>query len=568
MPLVGYETGRIRSPSESLSEQLSGGVIVRLPREWTVQGEYSLGRSNSNYQYPRDLLTTDGMAALIDGRLDPLSDVNAYPLDFSAFYPGESGRRRSGEFAGERKNATLRVSGPLLQLPGGPLRLAALLERREQFTEDRVGGYYGGTDTPTFTYYPEVGSGTDSGYAEINAPLVSAANARPGLLGLDLRASYRYDSTTTRTRPLEESSVPVSSLDGPFPQLPFQTNSVTGNQYTLGFRYTPVESVMLRVSYGEGILPPTPSQLSLSDVSFLAFILCLNLDPKRGGLPVNIATIERYFGSGSLLLRPEHSASWSGGVIFTPDPLPGLRLSVDYTRIEKTDEIGVLDSQTLLDDDFPGAIVRNALTAADAALGYTGGTIRVFNGGQVNIAHSLMEAFDIQVDYSWETRFGSFAANVLATVQPRLSQQAVPGSDEVDRVGYRNGPLKWRANAGLRWSRGAWDLGWNLQYYDASLVYTSSASTTVRNNAVLSQGSEWIPTQTYHDVYGRYRFENAPGFANALLENTELQISVQNVLNTSPPILASANALVAGYATEGDARLRRYSIAFTKRFGR
>ncbi len=569
VPFVGYETGRIRTSSASLSEQVSGGVIVRLPREWTAQGEYSSGRSNSTYEYTRAALTADGVAALIDGRLDPLSDVNAYPLEFAAFYPGESGGRNSADYAGERKNAILRVSGPLLQLPGGPLRLAALLERREQFTADRVRASYPAGSNPSFTYYPEVGSSTDSGYAEINAPLVSAAKARPGLLGLDLRASYRYDTTETRTRPYDETSMSVPSPDGPFPQAPFQTNSVTGNQYTLGLRYTPVESVMLRVSYGEGILPPAPFQLSEADAASIAFVLGGNLDPKRGGLPVNTAMIERFSLTGSLLLRPERSASWSGGVIFTPALLPRLRLSVDYTRIEKTDEIGSLDYQTRLDleDDFPGAIVRNALTPADAALGYTGGTIREFNAGLVNIAHSLMEALDIQADYRWETRFGSFAANVIATVQPRLSQQATPDSGEVDRVGYSNGPLKWRANAGLRWNRGAWDLGWNLQYYDASLVYSSTASTTVRNNAVLGQGSERIPTQTYHDVYGRYRFQNASGFASGLLENTELQISVQNVLNTSPPILASTSSLVAGYATEGDPRLRRYSIAFTKRFG-
>jgi hypothetical protein len=68
-------------------------------------------------------------------------------------------------------------------------------------------------------------------------------------------------------------------------------------------------------------------------------------------------------------------------------------------------------------------------------------------------------------------------------------------------------------------------------------------------------------------VYGRYRFENASGFASGLLQNTEVQVSVQNVLNTSPPILASTARSVSGYATEGDPRLRRYSIAFTKHFG-
>ncbi len=570
VPLVGYETDRLRDHATSLSEQLSGGVIVRLPREWTVQGEYSLGRSNYTFQYPRDLLSADGNAALLDGRLDPLSDVNAFPLDFSAYYADEAIGRYTGELPAERDSATLRVSGPLLTLPGGALRLAALLERREQFTGDRVLASYpssAGGDLGFF-YYPEVGWNTDSGYAELNAPLVSAANARPGLLGLDLRASYRYDTITIRTRPLDVPSVRVPSIDGPFPDVPFQTNSVTGNQYTLGMRYTPVENVVLRASYGEGILPPAPTQLSELNVS--PFGLIGVADPKRGALPVNIFLVERYTFIGSLLLRPERSASWSGGLILTPGTLPGFRLSVDYTRIEKIDEIGFLSAQVLLDleDDFSGVVVRNELTAADAALGYMGGTIREFHAGFVNIARTRVEAFDIQADYSWETRLGSFAANVMATVQPRLSQQAAPDSDDLNTVSYSNGPLKWRANAGLRFSRGALDLGWNMQYYDASRVYTSTASDLVRDNVVLRQGSPRIPTQTYHDVYGRYRFQDAPGFAGSLLRNTELQVSVKNVLNTSPPIVASSTYYaVAGYATEGDPRLRRYSIAFTKRFG-
>jgi outer membrane receptor protein involved in Fe transport len=568
VPLVGYDTGRLRVPSMSISDQLAGGVIVRLPREWTVQGEYALGRSEWVYQFPRDLLSPEGTAALLDGRLDPLSDVNAYPLDFSSFY-SETDARISGAFRAERESAVLRVSGPLFQLPGGPLRVAGLLERREQFNGDAIQATYPlGGGAPVFTYYGKAGSMTESGYAELNAPLVSSANARPGLLALDLRASYRYDTTDTRAIN-NDNFVPVPSPDGPFPDLPYQTNSVTGNQYTLGFRYTPVQNVTLRLSYGEGILPPAFGQLG--EFEFPPAFLSFNRDPKRGGLPVNITTIERFTVLGSLQLRPERSASWSGGMIFTPAHLPGFRVSVDYTRIEKTDEIGSLGTQTLLDleDDFLGVIVRNELTAADAALGYTGGTIRVFNAGPVNVARTLMEAFDIQADYRWETRFGSFAANVLAAVQPRLSLKATPGGDEVNRVGYSNGPLKWRGSAGVNWSRGPLDLGWNLQYYDASRVYTSTNSTTVRNNAVLTQGSEWIPTQTYNDVYGRYRFENASDFVGGLLENTELQVSVQNLFNTSPPILASSSSFtVAGYATEGDPRLRRYSIAFTKRFGR
>ncbi len=571
VPLVGYEDDAYRTLTGSLSEQIAGGVIVRLPRDWTAQAEYSLGRSTLTYKSRQDALTVDGNAALIDGRLDPLRDINAYPLDYSGFYPGEDGRAIGRDFPVELNNATLRVSGPLLRLPGGPLRLAALLERREEFTGDQILTSYVEGGAPSYLYYGEVGGITDSGYIELNAPLVSAARARPGLLGFDVLASYRHDANQVRTRSSTGSRVSVPSPDGPIPDVPFVVRRVTGNQYTLGFRYTPMENVALRISYGEGILPPNSRDLGQTDRAPATLGFTGIRDPKRGGLTVDASAVERFTASGNLLLRPEQSASWSGGVIFTPASLPGLRVSVDYTRIEKTDEILAPSWQLFLDleDDLPGYVERIELTAADMALNYTGGKIREFHGGPINIASSLMEAFDIQVDYRWETPFGSFAANVLTTLQSHLTQQVTPDGATMETVGYSNGPLKWRANAGLRFSRGNWDLAWNLQYYDASRVYTSSATMGLRDRLVLGQGSAWIPTQTYHDIYGRYRFENAAGFAGGLLENTELQVSVQNVLNTSPPILAIANSYaIAGYATEGDARLRRYAIAITKRFGR
>ncbi len=570
VPFGGYDASRLLARYGSLSERLTGGLIMRLPREWTAQAEYSLSRSNYTQDYPIDPLTVDGRAALTDGRLNLLGDVNANPPDYAAYYPDQE-RRIFEERPLTRRGATLRVAGPLWQLPGGPLRLAALLEDQRQYTDDQVSYYYEeGATAPLYLYNPRIGATTRSLYTELTAPLFSAANARRGLRGLDVQASYRYDVSRTRTVKFGDVSNIVPSLDGPFPEVPFQTNEVSGNQYTLGLRYMPAEVLALRVSYGEGIFAPQPRHLAQYEDRYLLFLSGL-IDPKRDGESVTGATVEKLVLQGSLQLRPEISQSWSAGAIFTPDSLPGLRLSVDYTRIEKVDEIGFLPPQTLVDleDSLPGRVVRNPLTPADQAAGYTGGTIRDLDAGLINIAHSLVEAIDIQADYSWQTRLGAFAVNVMATVQPQMAQQPTPTSVERDRVGYSDGPLKWRANAGLRWQRGALGLGWNLQYYDAALVYGSTASTTIRNAAILTQGAEFIPTQTYHDVYGRYRFDHAPGFARGLLENTELQFSVQNVFNTEPPIVASISvtALTSGYAGEGDARLRRYSISFTKRFG-
>ncbi len=106
-----------------------------------------------------------------------------------------------------------------------------------------------------------------------------------------------------------------------------------------------------------------------------------------------------------------------------------------------------------------------------------------------------------------------------------------------------------------------------MQYFDESRVYTST--TSIRDTLVRSQGAERTPTQIYHDVFARYRFADVLGFAGEFLHNVELLASVQNLLDDSPPILASASTNpIAGYSTDGDPRLRRYSISFTRRFGR
>ncbi len=573
VPVPGYDADRLQTRSRSVTEQLSGGLIVRLPRQWMVQGEYAWGRSTFSYGEPRTFLSPDGMAAFIDGRLDPFRDVNDYPLDLSTYYPDDPGEpvMSTARTPTVHEDATLRVAGPLLRAPGGPLRLAALMERREQSSDDSVLAFYSpGLVEPTYYYFAARLESTVSAYSELTVPLVSAVNAHAGLRGLDLQASYRYDRTRTHTLPSDSRLVVVPSREGPFPEISSETTTVSGNQYTFGFRYLPAGNLALRMSYGVGILPPSAWQASPSDLQPFILNYFGLTDPKRDGELITDATVQDLTTFGSVLLRPEHSRSWSAGIVLTPDMLPGFRLSVDYTRIEKTDEITLLDNQTIVDleDEFPGRVLRHPLTPEDEVAGFTVGVIRALSFGNVNLANSLTEAFDVQADYGWSTRFGDFAANVIATVQPRYRQQATLDSETLDTVGYSDGPLKWRINAGVQWARGPLSLGWNMQYYDASRIYSTTSFESTRTRAVNGQGSAWIPTQSYHDVFGRYRFGDSTGFAGGLLENTELLISVQNVFNDSPPILANGiSSIFNGYSTDGDPRLRRYSISFTKRFG-
>ncbi len=568
MPVANFEGDSGRQTAYSETRSIAGGLIIRLPAGWTAQAEYAWGRANSGHTYNFDQLTNDGKAAIIDGRLDPLRDVNAFPLDFSPYYFTP---RPQYAYDSENllKDATLRLAGPIWKMPGGSMILSTLLENREELTEATVATRYTLPDVPQHRYYPSRGSTTDSAYVEVTAPLVSAVNSRPGIQDLELQASYRYDRSRTLARTWGDFGVIVPSPDGPFPQSESVRKSTEASQYTFGFRYQPTAQWALRASYGEGVLPPSVVQLapSISSPASAAFWGSILSDPKRGG--ESLSSLMIYSSLGSVDLRPEQSASWSAGLIITPDVLPGLRLSVDYTLIKKVDEIGTVNRQLMLsleDQGFASRIVRGPLTPADQALGYTGGPILEYDSGLVNIAHTEMEAYDVQTEYAWHTAYGEFSAHFMATYQTHLLQQALPGTPTLELVGFQTGPLKFRGNGGLTWRRGAWSAGWNMQYYDSYSIFEHGFSDEENAERALTQGSPTIPSQTYHDVFARYRFGDSNRSGWGLLNNTEILVSVQNVLDTSPPILTSSSSGATAFSPYGDPRLRSYSISVKKSF--
>src|SRR5690606_28410456 len=134
--------------------------------------------------------------------------------------------------------------------------------------------------------------------------------------------------------------------------------------YTLGLRYAPFASIALRASFSTGFLPPSVTQIAprvyyegTAEPGMFGLF-----DRRRGDEDLGEAGVPfTFLIDGNPDLRPEQSRSFSAGIIFTPQFMPGLRLSVDYTRIRKDDEIqSILDWQYFLDHEekFPDRIVR------------------------------------------------------------------------------------------------------------------------------------------------------------------------------------------------------------------
>ncbi len=548
------------SVSDSDFWQANGGIIVRLPHRWTAQAEYGWSKTRFENTSTNPAIDNAGRTALNNGTLDVLRDLNMFPLDFSP-YLVPSPNSFDGPFDTTLETVTARFAGPTFELPGGPMTLTALFEQREQIAEAGFQVLYNpATRQPNDPYYfPSREQMVQSVYLEARAPVIAARNARPGIHELEFQASARYDSYETTSVP--EGGTQIPSTEGPFPDLMRSTNKVNSTDITLGLRYAPTASVALRVSYGTGFLPPSIEQIVPFEDDFGALLIA---DSLRG------QNVEQFYFpvlsiiGGNADLTPEESESWSAGVIFTPPALPGLRLSLDYTRITKSDEIFSLPQQVIVDNEalFPGRVIRAALEPGDP---YSVGEIIGLDETLLNVASTEIEAYDLQIDYAWQTTVGTFNAYALATWQPSFKRQLLESEPLLNAAGFNGGPLKWRGNGGVTLDRGAWTFGWNMQFYDSHIAYGAGSTQTAINNVVSRQGSDVIPSQMYHDVFARYSFESAAGFVGGLLAGTEIAVGIQNVFDTDPPIIASTQP-AGGYSFFGDPRLRRYSLSLNKRF--
>lgn len=561
--------GNVIGTNLSKVNRLLAGIVVRFPADWTVGADYVWSRSQTFSASPFGLLgdpdgTGPGLSfstALSTGVLDVVRDLNRFPLDYGPHKMPSP--LISSDFILEANEVTLRGSGPLFSLPAG----MAALSVSAQFRDERIPGAISSassTASPTLTYTwnPAVELQARAYYAELQLPVFGSTGPSAWRRHLDFQLAVRRDESHARTR-ANLTPLTNTSPEGPFPPVAYVEPKWSATKATAGFKYAPLPDVALRASWGSGFLVPGLDQLGFQGPTISGFLIT---DPKRGNQ--RQALLLTGFTGGRPDMQPEESESLSAGVVLTPRFLPGFRLSLDYTRIEKANEIGPLTTDLLFayEDRLPGLIVRAPLTPADQALGYTGGAIQQIDRRSINVAEKRLTAYDLQADYTRRVAgWGEFEAYAAATYQPDYSTKPFPDVAFLQTAGTAS-IVKWRGNCGLTWTRGRLSLGWNMQYYGSYLVYTPGSAATTIAAQILSQGSDTIPSQNYHDLLATYRWGAQPAGWQRFLANTQLSVGVQNFLNTRPPVLATTSIGPGGYSALGDARLARYTITVRRKF--
>lgn len=542
-------------PERDLSQRLSGGLIRRFAGGWTLvaDGAYSVTSLTSALAYGFSYTTPRvfaGVAAL-NGDLQPL---------MSSVISSRGSNRLI--------DTNLRVTGPIATLPGGAATLTVTGEFRRE-SGDGVAINVASTDLGSTTDTPFAGTPHAltvwSAFGEARLPILPDEGTPRPWRGLAAQVALRVD----RYR-LE---VPSNNADTPV------DNRAAVLAATLGLQSRPIDGMMLRSSVSTAATPPAPEDLQAKTETTLAFGY---IDPERGGYQTLASRYTYTIAYGDATARPQNTETLSAGIVLEPDRLRGLRLSLDYTKLITRNEIDLFaygDIQFFLDNEelYPGRIQRTPLTAADQALGYTGGKITYLNVGPLT-GSSRLQTLDFALSY--DRRLGGGTLHLRADGDWAMSfyRFSDPRAGRYDLVGFADGPLAWRANLGIDWSGERWSIGTQAQFYASyslamgtplTLLQTLDVSVPVADILALQAREPRIPVQASFDLSFAFRPQGKAGM--------QIRMTVANVFDQKPPITASVipaidNSSVdptpaSGTAFYGDLRGRRFALNVRVPFG-
>lgn len=548
------------------STTLSAGGIVKLPHDWTGLLDYSWSR---NYGRIVDAPYFDFLKTFLaanSGALNPFVDVVANPLPMQGYVATSSYQGGDSTL----NDFSMRGFGPFLSLPWGTPSLATGIEYRITGTsESRYRAQSPAGTSDNYLYFGRKQT-TTSAYAELNFPLVrERVTTFVHSLSAQIagrRDQYAVDSGTPYVYSFEGAGAPSISYGEPtLNGQPFQsTTKYSSSNYTFGLKYQPTAQVTVRTSFASAFLPPTPSQLLANPSP--------DSDPTEITDPVTHTTYDvQTVSGGNPGLKPQSSKSWNAGIIWEPSSpgLEGLRLNVEYYRIEQFDAISSLSAQQLVDleSTYGSRVTRS------------GGLVTRVDTSLLNLYKMETEGWDISARYRLKTSAGIFDLNATQSIILHLKNQYSLTLPETDAAGFpsEGGAAKRKGVGTLSWSRDRWSAGWTARYFGSYQQFGAAGgpnSVRTRNGAanpqyLVAQGGDTIGSQTYHDVFLSYRFgakSDSVHDGRHWFDGITCQLGVKNVFNREPALDVYYSQQTYYGSPYGDSRLRSYWVSVKKEF--
>jgi len=315
-----------------------------------------------------------------------------------------------------------------------------------------------------------------------------------------------------------------------------------------GLKLTAPFGISLRASYGSGFKPPTYTQ-SYRDPTRNPTRPNIT-DPNRGN--------ERYAAStlttGNPSLLPEDGESVALGLIWEYGHKHKMRVTADWTRTEKVNEIIFPGSTFLLQNEsvFSDRIQRQAPVSGDP---FPVGRVSFIDASPVNLLGSQLIAWEATLRYQWLECFGGVLnvasrGSYLQSHKTQLSATA-PEIQNIDNPAASFYLTKYRATWSTGWTKGDFGLGLDGLYNHSALIpsfnYTLQGSDRVDR---YWQWDAWIQGNL-----SRFLPWSKPG--------VRAQLRINNLFGASLPLDVADTMHRRQY---GDWRKQTYTLSLTTSF--
>lgn len=491
MTEVSTRLGRYDRTTADYSLQVDGDIpgLSRMDRSFLNNFTYSAyvnyGRSSS-VRNGEGQINVQNLRQALDAEVDPVSGniicsdatarafgcvpVNIFGLgtisEEAAAYIAAPGQRNAET---EQTVWQASATGDLFQLPAGPLSVAVGFEYREIESADIVDALTSAGLNAGNAIDPTVGGfDVTEQFVEVLVPVIADAGF---LNSLDLEGAFRRADYSTAgendswkygfTAAFADEQIRVRAVSARATRAPDIGDLFSGNSQSFTSTTDPCA--------GADVGNPQDNPAACYDLPGV-------IADNAGGNPFLYSDLEiqsQYvFFSGSELLQPETSDSYSIGVILEPDSIiEGLTVTLDYTSFEITDAITSLSTaQSALlcleqggdpANPFCQNVVRDPVTSK----------ILFAFARPINAAVFETDAYDLAITYTndvpahWlgfeEGSWGSFNTRLLVTQTESYTfagdADSTP-SEFVGDVGYPERRWNWSVN----WMKGPLSVNYRL----------------------------------------------------------------------------------------------------------
>ncbi len=476
-------------------------------------------------------------------------------------YYNSTGRTKSVDYSAN-------ITGSIFTLPAGDLGIAAGYEHRNESGNYVPDAFAQGALSTNLSSGPTSGKySVDEYYVEVDVPVLKDV---PFAKELSFNVAGRYSD--------------YSSF-----------GNTTNGKFSLTWR--PIDDLMVRGNYAQGFRAPTIGDLyggiggsfeyytdpcstrfgaAAGNPEVLA--RCMGGFGGQVGTPAGFQQLGQgnsncstavcqsgvnFFAGANPFLQPELSTSKTLGLVYSPNWIQGLDLSVDWYRIHIKNAISADGVDDILEDCYVRGIASRCsanLFRRDPATG----AVNYVLYGQTNAGWVDVEGWDFGVNYRLpEFSFGRFAVRWDTSYVSHLQQKASDSAEVVTNYTSWGSNFRTRSNLSLDWTLGDFGATFTTRYYSSmkeKCSYDIKGGPECNMPGFVSPDRGAYPTNrvgasAWHDVQVRW---NAPW-------NGTIAVGANNVFDKQPQIMYSAPNSQYQYYGGFDIG-RFYYLRYTQKF--